>query len=67
MDYEEIDVQKLITDMTEALQEAHEVQEQYAAKLDELEKENLSLSETITQNCFLTTLTATLQLYLQQK
>lgn len=50
MDHEEIDVQNLLNDMTEALQEAHEIQKKYAAKLDELEKENLFLSETITQN-----------------
>ncbi len=46
----DFDIQELLNEMTEALQEAHEVQERYSAKLDELEKENLFLSETITQN-----------------
>ncbi len=50
MNYDENEIQQLLTEMTEALQEAHEAQERYSAKLDELEKENLFLSETITQN-----------------
>ncbi len=50
MEKANIDVQQLLNEMTEALEESHKIQERYSAKLDELEKENLFLSETITQN-----------------
>ena len=43
-------IQELLQEMTSALQEAQVVQERYSAKLDELEKENLFLSDTIKQN-----------------
>lgn len=50
MQYDEIETQRLLEEMTEALQAAHEVQERFSVKLDELEQENRFLSETITQN-----------------
>ena len=42
--------EQLIVEMTEALQEAIDVQEKYSEKLDELAEENSFLSETILQN-----------------
>ncbi len=50
MTKEDNDIQQLLVEMTEALEEAHEVQKRYAAMLDEIEKENCFLSDTIVKN-----------------
>ena len=43
-------IQQLLTEMAEALRSAEEAQNRYSAKLNELEQENIFLSETIKQN-----------------
>ena len=45
-----MDVNEIIEQLTEALQQAMEVQDKYSAALDEMDKENKFLADTIVQN-----------------